>query len=186
MRWSASSGRADRSSGNLTIFQNGVYTACEPCKDDPRKPPKWQVKAARRERDCQLLRNHARRRRSRIGKAHETTHAKGWGRVPKRRFCADTDDATGDARKNDRRIGWMNDDTRDAPAIEYGSTNRVAGSIIVISHRIDRPDQRCRCIAVIDAVYADARVTVSRAVCFAGAYIEYGRIGRRQRQRADG
>jgi LPS-assembly protein len=39
--------RADRSSGNLTIFQNGVYTACEPCKDDPRKPPKWQVKAAR-------------------------------------------------------------------------------------------------------------------------------------------
>ena len=39
--------RADRSSGNLTIFENGVYTACEPCKDDPRKPPKWQVKAAR-------------------------------------------------------------------------------------------------------------------------------------------
>jgi LPS-assembly protein len=39
--------RADRQSGNLTVFQNGVYTACEPCKDDPRKPPKWQVKAAR-------------------------------------------------------------------------------------------------------------------------------------------
>jgi LPS-assembly protein len=29
------------------VFQSGVYTACEPCKDDPRKPPKWQVKAAR-------------------------------------------------------------------------------------------------------------------------------------------
>ncbi len=39
--------RADRSSGNITVFQNGIYTACEPCKDDPKKPPKWQVKAAR-------------------------------------------------------------------------------------------------------------------------------------------
>ena len=39
--------RADRTSGNLTVFYSGVYTACEPCKDDPRKPPKWQVKAAR-------------------------------------------------------------------------------------------------------------------------------------------
>jgi LPS-assembly protein len=39
--------RADRSAGNYTVFQNGVYTACEPCKDDPKKPPKWQVKAAR-------------------------------------------------------------------------------------------------------------------------------------------
>ena len=33
--------------GNYTVFHNGVYTACEPCKDDPKKPPKWQVKAAR-------------------------------------------------------------------------------------------------------------------------------------------
>ncbi len=39
--------RADRSSGNITVFQSGVYTACEPCADDPTKPPKWQVKAAR-------------------------------------------------------------------------------------------------------------------------------------------
>jgi LPS-assembly protein len=39
--------RADRTSGNLTVFYSTVYTACEPCKDDPRKPPKWQVKAAR-------------------------------------------------------------------------------------------------------------------------------------------
>ena len=39
--------RAERSAGNLTVFHNGVYTACEPCKDDPRKPPQWQVKAAR-------------------------------------------------------------------------------------------------------------------------------------------
>ena len=39
--------RADRSGGNFTVFQNGVYTACEACKDDPKKPPLWQVKAAR-------------------------------------------------------------------------------------------------------------------------------------------
>ncbi|WP_305728199.1 LptA/OstA family protein, partial [Bradyrhizobium sp. th.b2] len=30
--------RADRSSGNYTVFDNGVYTACAPCKDDPKKP----------------------------------------------------------------------------------------------------------------------------------------------------
>jgi LPS-assembly protein len=39
--------RAERSGGNFTIFHNGVYTACEACKDDPKKPPKWQVKAMR-------------------------------------------------------------------------------------------------------------------------------------------
>jgi LPS-assembly protein len=39
--------RADRTAGNFTVFHNGVYTACEPCKDDPKKPPLWQVKAAR-------------------------------------------------------------------------------------------------------------------------------------------
>jgi len=39
--------RADRSDGNYTVFENGVYTACAPCKDDPKKPPLWQVKGAR-------------------------------------------------------------------------------------------------------------------------------------------
>lgn len=39
--------RADRSSGNYTVFDNGVYTACAPCRDDPKKPPLWQVKGAR-------------------------------------------------------------------------------------------------------------------------------------------
>jgi LPS-assembly protein len=38
---------AERTGGNITVFQNGVYTACEPCAEDPRKPPLWQVKAAR-------------------------------------------------------------------------------------------------------------------------------------------
>ena len=39
--------RADRTSGTFTVIHSGVYTACEPCKDDPKKPPLWQVKAAR-------------------------------------------------------------------------------------------------------------------------------------------
>ena len=39
--------RADRTNANYTVFQSGVYTACEPCKDDPKKPPLWQVKAVR-------------------------------------------------------------------------------------------------------------------------------------------
>ena len=39
--------RADRSAGNYTVFENGVYTACAPCKDNPKKPPLWQVKGAR-------------------------------------------------------------------------------------------------------------------------------------------
>lgn len=39
--------RADRTDGNYTVLQNGVYTACEACKEDPKKPPVWQVKAAR-------------------------------------------------------------------------------------------------------------------------------------------
>src|SRR3979411_3337527 len=39
--------RMDRSSGNYTVFENGVYTACAPCRDDPKKPPLWQVKRAR-------------------------------------------------------------------------------------------------------------------------------------------
>ena len=39
--------RAERAGANTTVFESGTYTACEPCKDDPRKPPKWQVKAVR-------------------------------------------------------------------------------------------------------------------------------------------
>jgi LPS-assembly protein len=39
--------RAERTAGNYTVFHSGVYTACAPCKDNPLKPPLWQVKAAR-------------------------------------------------------------------------------------------------------------------------------------------
>jgi LPS-assembly protein len=38
--------RGDRD-GNLTILEQGVYTACETCKEKPGKPPLWQVRAAR-------------------------------------------------------------------------------------------------------------------------------------------
>jgi len=38
---------AERSGGNLTTFIKGVYTACEPCEENPEKPPLWQIKAQR-------------------------------------------------------------------------------------------------------------------------------------------
>ncbi len=38
---------AERTAGNITVLHNGVYTACQPCKDNPLKPPEWQVKAVR-------------------------------------------------------------------------------------------------------------------------------------------
>jgi LPS-assembly protein len=39
--------RAERAGGETTIFERGTYTACEPCKENPEKPPLWQVKAAK-------------------------------------------------------------------------------------------------------------------------------------------
>jgi LPS-assembly protein len=39
--------RAEREGGEKTTFVKSVYTACEPCKDHPEKPPLWQVKAAK-------------------------------------------------------------------------------------------------------------------------------------------
>ncbi|WP_299864745.1 LPS-assembly protein LptD [uncultured Hoeflea sp.] len=38
---------AERSGGVSTTFNNGVYTACEPCKENPERAPFWQVKAKR-------------------------------------------------------------------------------------------------------------------------------------------
>lgn len=37
--------RAERVDGNVTTFDKGVYTACEPCLENPEKPPIWQIKA---------------------------------------------------------------------------------------------------------------------------------------------
>ena len=39
--------RADRLEGKTTVFRSGIYTACELCKEDPKRPPLWQVRAAR-------------------------------------------------------------------------------------------------------------------------------------------
>ncbi|MEQ8479960.1 MAG: LPS-assembly protein LptD [Hoeflea sp.] len=38
---------AERSGGVQTTFNNGVYTACEPCRENPERAPLWQVKAER-------------------------------------------------------------------------------------------------------------------------------------------
>ncbi len=42
-----SSPRAERAAGETTTFEHGTYTACEPCKEHPERPPLWQVKAAK-------------------------------------------------------------------------------------------------------------------------------------------
>jgi LPS-assembly protein len=42
-----SSARAERNAGETMTFDRGTYTACEPCKDNPERPPLWQVKASR-------------------------------------------------------------------------------------------------------------------------------------------
>ena len=42
-----SSPRVERSNGDITILEKGAYTACEPCKDHPERPPFWQVKATK-------------------------------------------------------------------------------------------------------------------------------------------
>ncbi|WP_372422124.1 LPS-assembly protein LptD [Salinarimonas chemoclinalis] len=39
--------RAERIEGEQTIFARGTYTTCEPCAQNPSRPPLWQVKAAR-------------------------------------------------------------------------------------------------------------------------------------------
>ena len=39
--------RATRTEGRIVVFEKGVYTACEPCRENPAKPPFWQIKAAR-------------------------------------------------------------------------------------------------------------------------------------------
>jgi LPS-assembly protein len=39
--------RAERTEGETTVFERGTYTACEPCQNNPERPPLWRVKAAR-------------------------------------------------------------------------------------------------------------------------------------------
>ncbi|KLN60205.1 hypothetical protein WH96_13560 [Kiloniella spongiae] len=42
-RLAASTGQL--TSGNITVFSNGVFSPCELCKDDPSRAPIWQLKA---------------------------------------------------------------------------------------------------------------------------------------------
>ncbi len=42
-----SAARAERAAGETTILDRATYTACEPCKNNPEKPPFWQVRAKR-------------------------------------------------------------------------------------------------------------------------------------------
>ena len=39
--------RGERTEGETAVFQKATYTACEPCKEHPEKPPLWQVRARR-------------------------------------------------------------------------------------------------------------------------------------------
>ncbi len=36
---------AERQQGNITTFNHGVYTACEPCEENPDKAPIWRIKS---------------------------------------------------------------------------------------------------------------------------------------------
>lgn len=36
---------AERFDDSITVFNQGVYTACAPCEEDPSRPPFWQIKA---------------------------------------------------------------------------------------------------------------------------------------------
>ena len=39
--------RIERTAGSVTVLSKGDYTACEPCKEHPERPPFWQVRAAK-------------------------------------------------------------------------------------------------------------------------------------------
>jgi LPS-assembly protein len=39
--------RGERMNGDVTVLDKASYTACEPCKDHPERPPFWQVRATR-------------------------------------------------------------------------------------------------------------------------------------------
>ena len=36
---------ASREAGNVTVFQNGWFTPCKVCEDNPDKPPTWRIRA---------------------------------------------------------------------------------------------------------------------------------------------
>ncbi|MBO6719310.1 MAG: LPS-assembly protein LptD [Rhizobiaceae bacterium] len=38
---------AERRDGDITTFNRGVYTACEPCEENPDKPPLWRIRSTK-------------------------------------------------------------------------------------------------------------------------------------------
>jgi LPS-assembly protein len=38
---------ATREAGNVTVFQNGWFTPCKPCEDNPEAPPTWRIRASK-------------------------------------------------------------------------------------------------------------------------------------------
>jgi LPS-assembly protein len=38
---------ASREAGNVTVFQNGWFTPCKPCEDNPEQPPTWRIRATK-------------------------------------------------------------------------------------------------------------------------------------------
>nr|WP_321459337.1 LPS-assembly protein LptD [uncultured Cohaesibacter sp.] len=39
--------KAERRDDDTVVFDKGVYTTCEPCRENPKKSPLWQIKASR-------------------------------------------------------------------------------------------------------------------------------------------
>ncbi|WP_373235680.1 LPS-assembly protein LptD [Cohaesibacter celericrescens] len=39
--------RAEKQDDDITVFDKAVYTTCEPCRENPKKSPLWQIKASR-------------------------------------------------------------------------------------------------------------------------------------------
>ena len=66
--------RVERSAGAVTVFNSGVYTACEPCKAHPERPPLWQIRADEDHREPadarRLLRGRVARSRRRAGRLY--------------------------------------------------------------------------------------------------------------------
>ena len=38
---------ASRQAGNVTVFENGWFTPCKPCEDNPERPPTWRIRATK-------------------------------------------------------------------------------------------------------------------------------------------
>ena len=39
--------KSTRTNDSTTVYEKGIFTPCKPCKEDPSKPPLWQIKAVK-------------------------------------------------------------------------------------------------------------------------------------------